>query len=48
MQERDMPEPEVSEVTELEVEFLGELEQVTAGWTGPTDDFIDGDETPDS
>lgn len=31
---------------DAEVEFVGELEDVTMGWTGPTDDFIDGDWTP--
>jgi hypothetical protein len=34
------------EVPDLDVEFVGELEDVTAGWTGPTDDTIDGDWTP--
>lgn len=29
-----------------EIEFVGELEDVTMGWTGPTDDFFDGDWTP--
>ncbi|PRX51374.1 hypothetical protein B0I33_101528 [Prauserella shujinwangii] len=32
--------------TEVEVEFVGMVEEVTMGWTGPTDDFIDGDWTP--
>lgn len=31
---------------ELDIEFVGELEDVTAGWTGPTDDGFDGDWTP--
>ena len=34
------------EIPELDIEFVGELEDVTAGWTGPTDDTIDGDWTP--
>lgn len=37
--ETDVPSSE----SEVEVEFLGELEDVTAGWSGPTGDFIDGD-----
>lgn len=28
---------------EAELEFIGALEDVTRGWTGPTDDFWDGD-----
>lgn len=36
---------EMWKAPEPEVEFLGELEDVTAGWSGPTDDFIDGDWT---
>lgn len=31
---------------QLDIEFLGTLEDVTAGWTGPTDDTFDGDWTP--
>lgn len=31
---------------EVEVEFVGQLEEVTMGWTGPTDDGFDGDWTP--
>jgi hypothetical protein len=34
------------EIFDLDIEFVGELEDVTAGWTGPTDDTIDGDWTP--
>ena len=34
------------EIPELDIEFVGELEDVTAGWTGPTDDTLDGDWTP--
>jgi hypothetical protein len=30
----------------LDIEFVGTLEDVTAGWTGPTDDGWDGDWTP--
>jgi hypothetical protein len=37
---------EQEDISELDVEFVGELEDVTAGWTGPTDDTIDGDWTP--
>jgi len=33
------------EIQELDIEFVGELEDVTAGWTGPTDDGFDGDWT---
>lgn len=29
-----------------DIEFVGTLEDVTAGWTGPTDDTWDGDWTP--
>lgn len=36
MQERD---------SIFDVEFIGELEEVTAGWTGPTEDGWDGDWT---
>jgi hypothetical protein len=43
MPERERPLEEIQETLEPEVEFLGELEQVTAGWDGPTHDFIDGD-----
>ena len=31
--------------TEIEIEFIGTLEDITRGWTGPTDDFWDGDWT---
>ncbi|WP_437672394.1 hypothetical protein [Sorangium sp. So ce131] len=31
---------------EVEIEFIGALEEVTRGWTGPTDDWWDGDWTP--
>jgi hypothetical protein len=34
------------EVTDVDIEFVGDLEDVTAGWTGSTDDTWDGDETP--
>jgi len=34
------------ETPELDIECVGELEDVTAGWTGPTDDCCDGDWTP--
>jgi hypothetical protein len=34
------------EIPELDIEFVGELEDVTAGWTGPTDDTFDGDWSP--
>ncbi|WP_437502381.1 hypothetical protein [Sorangium sp. So ce1099] len=40
MEQHDVVEAEV------ELEFIGTLEDVTRGWTGPTDDFIDGDWTP--
>lgn len=29
----------------LDIEFVGSLEEITAGWTGSTDDFFDGDES---
>jgi len=34
--------------TDIEIEFdlIGSLEDVTRGWTGPTDDWWDGDWTP--
>ena len=35
-----------SEAFELDIEVVGALEDVTAGWTGPTDDTFDGDWTP--
>jgi hypothetical protein len=31
------------EICELDLEFVGELEDITAGWTGPTTDGFDGD-----
>jgi hypothetical protein len=34
------------EICELDIEFVGELEDVTAGWTGPTTDSFDGDWSP--
>jgi len=37
-----MPE---QEICELDIEFVGELEDITAGWTGPTNDGFDGDWT---
>lgn len=37
---------EQRDVVELELEFIGALEDVTRGWTGPTDDTWDGDWTP--
>lgn len=40
VQEQENPQPD------LEIEFVGTLEDVTAGWTGPTDDTFDGDWTP--
>lgn len=33
-------------LTDSDIEFVGALEDVTAGWSGPTDDFIDGDWNP--
>lgn len=40
-----MLEQENFELDVEDVEFVGELEEVTAGWTGPTDDGFDGDWT---
>jgi len=40
VQEQEQENPQ------LDVEFVGTLEDVTAGWTGPTDDGWDGDWTP--
>jgi hypothetical protein len=34
------------EITSDDFEFVGELDEVTMGWTGPTDDTFDGDWTP--
>lgn len=34
------------EDSQLDIEFVGTLEDVTAGWTGPTNDGWDGDQTP--
>ncbi len=37
---------EQQEDSQLDIEFVGTLEDVTAGWTGPTNDGWDGDHTP--
>lgn len=37
---------QIENLTETDFEFVGELEEVTMGWTGPTDDIFDGDWTP--
>jgi len=37
---------QAQEDPQLDIEFVGTLEDVTAGWTGSTDDTWDGDETP--
>jgi len=30
------------EISELDIEFVGELEEVTAGWGGPVFDAVNG------
>lgn len=37
---------QIENLVESDFEFVGELEEVTMGWTGPTDDTFDGDWTP--
>ncbi|GHA28494.1 hypothetical protein GCM10010303_43640 [Streptomyces purpurascens] len=34
------------EIAVDDFEFVGELDEVTMGWSGPTDDTFDGDWTP--
>lgn len=43
---QDIVQDHEQENAQLDIEFVGTLEDVTAGWTGPTPDTWDGDWTP--